>query len=53
MGLSGYTEIDANGKFVFEGDEALDHGMYMVVIPRLVIRIMGSLILLPVYYQSL
>jgi thiol-disulfide isomerase/thioredoxin len=27
------AEIDANGKFVFEGDEALDHGMYMVVLP--------------------
>ena len=27
------AEIDANGKFVFEGKEALDHGMYMVVLP--------------------
>jgi len=27
------AEIDSNGKFVFEGEEALDHGMYMVVLP--------------------
>lgn len=27
------AEISPEGKFVFEGDEPLDHGMYMVVLP--------------------
>ena len=27
------AEIDEEGRFVFSGDETLDHGMYMVVLP--------------------
>jgi len=27
------ADIDATGKFVFSGDESLEHGMYMVVLP--------------------
>ena len=27
------AEIDKEGRFVFSGDERLDHGMYMVVLP--------------------
>ena len=27
------AEIDQEGRFVFSGDDTLDHGMYMVVLP--------------------
>ncbi len=27
------TKVDANGKFVFQGDESLDQGIYMAVMP--------------------
>jgi hypothetical protein len=27
------AEIDKEGRFVFSGDETLDYGMYMVVLP--------------------